>query len=315
VGRSIESSVVEFDYDDVLPTVQRVHPHASLADAEDAVQVAVEEHLRKGVSLIAANVVQRARSRLLTAKAREARTLSLDAFREADEDSTLVEVAIDEVDFDSHARLAEADENPVLAERKRAALAGASSGIKPRGTFARGSRYTDEQVAEVRRLRGLGLKYADIEAQTGVERSYAASICRGKWRVMPSTEGWTNEKLDVAMQTFAKRRGRAPTYQEGQQRPDLPNRSVLSERGMTWRQLLDRAGCPSTREWRRCAPWTFDEAVRIIRDFVEREGRWPRNPDLRSPLPAAMTVRGLFGTWSMAEVRRIVEEAPPLLPS
>jgi hypothetical protein len=314
-ARAVETPV-GFDYDDVLPTVRRAHPYASHADAEDAVQVAVEEHLKKGVPLTAANVVQRARSRLLSAMKRDARTLSLDAFEEKDVDQAPVELAIYEVDFDSHVRLAEADENPVLAERKRAALAGSSGAIRPRGTYVRASRYTDEQIAEVRRLRKEErLKFIEIEEQTGIERSYAAGLCRGTCRILPSCEGWTDEKMIEAVKIFARREGRAPTYREGQQRQDLPNPSVLFDHGRTWRQLLDEAGVPSTREWRRGAPWSFDEAVKVFREFYEREGRMPRSAELRNPLPSSVTTAKLFGTWSMATVRSIVEGAPPTLAS
>lgn len=102
------SVAVDFDFDDVLPTVRAAAPGASTEEAEDAIQTAVVEHLRKGTPLTAPNVVQRAKSRLIDArKKRDNRHASLDAFREKDEDHAGFEFAVVEVDFDSHMALAE----------------------------------------------------------------------------------------------------------------------------------------------------------------------------------------------------------------
>lgn len=118
------SAVVAFDFEDVLPTVRRAHSAATRDDAEDAIQTAVAELLEKGTPLTAPNVVTRARSRLLNAKARrESRNASLDAFREEDVDNAPVELAIEEVDFDSHVALSD----PVTDARRRAVEGGCRS--------------------------------------------------------------------------------------------------------------------------------------------------------------------------------------------
>jgi DNA-directed RNA polymerase specialized sigma24 family protein len=116
---------VAFDFDDVLPTVLRAHSAANRDDAEEAIQVAVAEALEKGWEMTAPNIVTCARRRLLNAmRRRERSNVSLDAFLEADEDTAPKEIAIEEVDFDSHVELAEIAANPVMRRRMEAVKRG-----------------------------------------------------------------------------------------------------------------------------------------------------------------------------------------------
>jgi hypothetical protein len=292
-------TMVEFDFDDVVATVGRFDSRANRDDAEEAVQQGVERLLRRGEPLYAAYVVNKARSCLSNAmKRREQGNLSLDAFLEEEVDEAPVELAVEEVDFDAHVALGDVERHPVLSIRKAALEAGAAPVVAPRGSASPNGRYTDDEIAEVRRLRATGAKFAEIETQTGVERSYAAAICRGKHRVLPTADGWTDERMIETVRIFARDEGRPPTYQEGHRRPDLPNPSTLTNKGKTWRWLLREAGCPSPyegqRQWRK--PWTYDEARAILRDFFERHGRMPHSRELRSPLPAGNTIHRLFGT-------------------
>lgn len=280
----------------------------SIDDVEEAVadalvevaEVAEREEVRSASALVS----MRARWRMLKLVKRADREVSLDDLSAGDEDEPPRDLAIAEDQLDVHVELSEVEEHPILAARLRAASAGAAPILAPRGGKSHAARYSDEQVAEVRRLRNEEkLKFAEIAELTGVEKSYCSQICRGRARLLPSTEGWTEARMIEAIEIFARREKRAPTYQEAQQRADLPTPSIACERwGITWRQLLERAGVPSSREWRRSAPWTLEEAKAILLDFYHREGRIPRKSDLRSPLPAPMTVRNLFGSWSMVVV-------------
>lgn len=286
-------------------------------DAEDAISVAVSELLEKEPDHIDFDrplgglIVNLATWRAKSVKERaEARNLSLDAFAESDEDHRPVEVAVTEDQLDVHLELREYEGHPIMADRLRAASVGAAPIVAPRGASSHAARYSDEQVEEVRRLRNEeGMKFADIAEATGVEKSYCAQICRGRARLLPATEGWTEARMIEAIEIFARREKRAPTYQEAQQRADLPNPSIACERwGVTWRTLLDRAGVPSSREWRRCAPWTRAEADRAFWDFFEQNGYWPRTKEeLRNPLPSAVTSHKLYGTWRVSEIGRILE--------
>lgn len=302
------AAFADLDFDRLTRRLASQFRGRPIDDVEEAVADAVVEVAAIGepIRSPASVVSTRARWRMLKLVKRAEREVSLDGLSSADDESPR-EIAIFEDDLDVHVEISEANDHPILAARLRAAAAGASPILAPRGTRSRTSRYSDEQIAEVRRLRNEEkLKFAEIAELTGVEKSYCSQICRGRARLLPSTEGWTEARMIEAIEIFARREKRAPTYQEAQQRADLPNPSIACERwGVTWRQLLDRAGVPSSREWRRCAPWTIEEAKAVLLDFYHREGRVPRKSDLRSPLPAPMTVRNLFGSWSM----RVVAEA------
>jgi hypothetical protein len=149
-------------------TIQRAHSAASIDDAEEAAQTAAAELWAKGTPLTAPNVVTRARSRLRDRfNRREARNLSLDAFREEDIDEPSIELAVIEVDFDSHVQLAEVQQHPVTARKLALLQFGGAPRIMRRGAASRLARYSDEQVNRARALRDSGMTYPDISARSG----------------------------------------------------------------------------------------------------------------------------------------------------
>lgn len=301
------TEAVEFDYDDVLPTIRRAHPDASLADAEDAAQVAIEEHLRKGVPLTAANIVQRARSRLITAKTRGARTLSLDAFQESDADSAPLEVAVEEVDFDAHAELAEARRNPILRLRLEAAEQGAVATVRARGSTTHTTRYPIETVNEARRLRqDEGQSFEAIARQLSVSPAIIQRWCRGEARRMESP-GWSRELIIEAFQAFAREEGRRPTTEDVKWDKRLPALNVLYRLFPNMADALRAAGLPTCDQRRR---WDRDGVLDALLEFKDRTGRWPRHADIRdrpSGLPTYGSIERLFGTSSLVRLRKLAE--------
>ncbi len=239
---------------------------------------------------------------------REASNLSLDAFRDSDDDAS-VELAVEEVDFDARLTLSEAEDDPILRERLHNVAAGASRALAPRGTACHHSRHSDETVAEVRRLRrDNGLTFRAIEDRTGVERSLAALWCRGADRLIPTTPGWTTSRAKQSVQTWARRHGRPPSYKDGQRDPRLPSPGVADRLFGSWRAMLETTGCPSPYASRRLAPWSSDEGRRVIGEFVHRTGRWPTSQDMitESALPSPATCWRLFGTQSAARLKTII---------
>lgn len=241
---------------------------------------------------------------------REASNLSLDAFRESDDDAP-VELAIEEVDFDARLTLSEAKDDPILRERLRNVAAGASRALAPRGTACCQSRHSDETVGEVRRLRrDDGLTFRAIEDRTGVERSLAAQWCRGVGRLIPTTPGWTTARAGHTVQMWTRQHGRPPTYRDGQRDPRLPTPSTADRLFGSWRAMLEAAGCPSPYAGRRLARWSKDEGRRVIRAFVRRTGRWPSRQDMITEpnLPSPATCGRLFGTQSAAGLKTVIGE-------
>lgn len=301
---------VEFDRNDVLPTIRRAWSTATLDDAEDALQTAAVELLAKGTPLTAANVVTRGRSRLIAMKSRrEATNLSLESFLEGGDDESPVELAVEQVDFDAHLSLAEFEDDPIMRERLRNVAAGASQALLPRGAACHSARHSDATVARVRRLRHHGgLTFKAIEEQTGVERSVAAQWCRGDTRVVPTSEGWTKVRIRTTVRRWTRRRGRPPTYADGQQDARLPNPTPVNRLFGSWRAMLMDAGCPSPYATRRLQPWSLEEAEREILRFVDQAGRWPNRHDLESDpqLPSPSTCGRLFRTQVPERLQRII---------
>jgi hypothetical protein len=237
---------------------------------------------------------------------REAGNLSLDAFEESDDDEAPIELAIEEVDYDAHITLSEAKDNPILRERLRNVAVGASRALSPRGSACHSSRYSDETVAEVRRLRKTDrLTFRAIEERTGIERSLAADWCGGRGRLTPTTPGWTRSRAVRTVRTWTRRTGRAPTYGDGQRDPRLPNPSAAHRLFGSWRLMLHAADCPSPYTGRRLTAWSREEAAEVIRAFVHRNSRWPSSQDLiaEPDLPSPATCHRLFGTQSAAGLR------------
>lgn len=215
------SAAVAFDFDNVVPTVQRAHSAANRDDAEDAVQVAVAEGLEKGWDLTARNVVACARFRLLNMmERREARNLSLDSFLEQDVDSAPREIAIEEVDFESHVRLAEGKQNPIIRLRIEAAEAGRRPVV---------AEWTKDLIVTAIRAfeREEGRRPTKVDcihdprlpARKLVERlfgnwSTAMDAAGVDWRDDGTAKRWTPETALATFRDFMERHGRPPTASE-----------------------------------------------------------------------------------------------------
>jgi len=239
------SAAVAFDFDEVLPTVRRAHSRASLEDAEDAVQTAVAELLEKGTALTAPNVVTRARSRLIDRfKRREAGNASLDAALEDTEDHAPRDLAVDVVDFDAHAQLAEAADNPVLRLRLEAARVGSGTSMQPRGSASNLTRYSDETVAEARRLRETtNLSYRKIADRLGVQSEIAVlHWCKGHARTVPTRPGWSRDLILDSLRAFAREQGRSPRSTDLGRDRRLPNKKTFYRHFKRWADALAAAG-------------------------------------------------------------------------
>lgn len=157
-------------------------------------------------------------------KAKRRRTTSLDRFGEADEDRAPIELAVDEVDFDSHARLAEARDNPILRAKVEAGQIG-SPELRRRGAAAaeRGTAYPDETVAEARRLYREGMPIVDIMEQMGIAKTTIANWVHGRTRRAPTSDpGWTPERVIGAIAAVIAEDGLHPPATAMLTDPRLP---------------------------------------------------------------------------------------------
>lgn len=306
-------SAVAFDFEDVVPTVMRAHSKASRDDAEEAVQTAVAEGIEKGWDLTARNVVACARFRLLSAKKRrEAGNLSLEAFAEDDGERAPVELAVSDVDYDSHAHLAEARVDPIMRRRLESVEAGGSRQIQRRGAAHHLTRYSGEQVDEARRLhREHDLPFAEIARRVGCSATTAAGWVKGRYR-LADTRGWEREDVIAAFTRHAERTGAAPKAKELNADPSMPCLKTVVRLFGSFNGAVEAAGLP-VRSWGggpgpaiRHTRETLDAAFLA---FVERHGRWPRCRDIgaRGGLASKKTLRRVYGTYSLKEIRRMVE--------
>lgn len=297
-----------FEFDDVLPTIQRAHTKANRDDAEEALSTAMAEGLEKGWSLTPANLVRCARFRLLSAmRRRDRQNLSLDAFAEDTEDQAPVELAVQEVDFDSHSQLREAAENPVLAARLAALQAGGEPVLVRRGENHPRCRYPDSMVAEARRLRQeTDLTYRQIAERldVGMRTTMIEKWCRGEDRAVARAPIWTRALVVAAIRAFVREEGRRPNFDDLKHDPRLPSLKVIERIFRRWGNALDAAGV----EWRdrhSVPKWTLEGVLAAFRAFFEREGHRPTTREFRtagSGLPTYGVLQRLLGTTSLARV-------------
>lgn len=310
-------AVVEFDFDDVVATVQHFDSRANRDDAEEAVQQGVERLLKRGEPLVAAYVVNKARSALGNIVRRaERRNSSLDAFAESDVDNAPIEFAIEEIDFDAHLELRRAAENPVLRRRLEAARCGTPV-IKRRGRFHHATRYPSEVVEEARRLRRQGgHSYQQIARRVGASQGIVEY-----WLTQPfvrggDTEGWSRELIIEAIRAFAREEGRRPTERDLRIRrdPRLPSHGTVERHFKNWGEALRLAGLDK-REYQRArgsasGKWTVAYVFKAFRAFVDRHGHWPNTAEFRAKgngLPSYAVIERLFNTTSIAKIRALAE--------
>jgi len=301
-------AAVAFDFDDLLPTVRRAHSGASRDDAEDAIQTAIAEGLEKGWELTAANVVTRARSRLIDAKRRrDSQHSSLDAFREDAEDSPPVEFAVAEDDLDGHLRLREVREAPVTEKLLDAVQVGGAASVRPRGEAHHRTRYSDADVARVKALFAQKLSMAEVARRTGLPYSSVCKWCRGVARRAPTTAGWTPELAIAACQQFQREEGRRPTQEEAKRDRRLPCVKVVQRLFGTWSKLMTAAGLETYRP--EALAWSDQRLLDTLRDFAAQHGRLPYHREMRSAngLPSGGTLFRRFGSSNPAAVLRQLE--------
>jgi transcriptional regulator with XRE-family HTH domain len=306
----MSAATVEFDFEDVLPTVQRAHSRANRDDAEEAIQTAVTEMLERGERLAPGFVVHKARSRLINAlELHERRNSSLDAFRESDVDQAPVELAIEEVDFEAHARLAEAASNPILRRRLEAAVAGGSATLQPRGEAAHGHRYGDDVVRAARRLRDEQMGYEEIAERLGVASAQTiAQWCKGRSRRSRTRAGWDCELVYEAIRAFHREEGRRPTFRDFIADPRLPGLYVLERLGLRILSASAAAGIPAPASVPE--PWDRAAVLGVYRDFHRREGRWPLVRERRAcnGFPGQKATQRVLGTTAMERIAAMVED-------
>lgn len=302
-------AAVAFDYADVLPTVRAAAKGATREEAEDAIQTAVMEHLDKGVPLTAANVVQRARSRLLNARQRrDNRNASLDALREDTEDSAPVELAVAEVDFDSHAELAEARRNPILAAKLARAERGGAAELRRSGTASPSLRYDDETVARARALRSQGKTWREVAEAVGVRQATVERWGQPGRRPAVAETGWSFERIVEAVKAVWREDGKPPSYGQCNRDPRLPESRTIRKHCGSWTAVADAAGFEPQKAFTK--RWTDDAVEAGILGFERREGRLPVWRDFKADpnLPPLAKLHILYGTARAAAVLEIIRE-------
>lgn len=306
------SAVVTFDFDKVVAKTQRKWPRARREDVEDAVGEAVAGFFEKGGDWGEGAVVQAAYWRLTTMQGRrEASNVSLDAFREEDEGEAPVELAVHEDDLDSTVRLSEAAGNPVLALRLDAAQRGAHPRVAPRGANHQDARYSDEVVAEARRIRDEEkATYKAIAERLGVAHEQTVRYwCQGSSRCVETRPGWTRDLVIEAILQFDREEGRRPVETDMRSDPRLPSWTTIRRLFGSWAAALEAAGYPiKRRRQARLAKWTRRELRTALKTFFAEHGRWPRFGDFREAngLPAPPTLERLCGTTSIPKIRQLL---------
>ncbi len=216
---------VEFDFEDVVPKVQRAHSRANRADAEDAVMHAVEQLIAAGKPLNTANVVQGGKCRLIDAfRHKERGNSSLDAALESDVDSSPVELAVTEVDYETHVRVSDVRRNPVLALKADRVERGSYPENRRAGSACPATRYPLDVVERARALRAENVPYKDIVDRLGgsVHIRTVEKWCREGSRTLPSGGGWSRESIFDAFRAFVREEHRPPTHEDCERDPRLP---------------------------------------------------------------------------------------------
>lgn len=312
------------DFEGIVDTVHRQVRGISREDAEEAVSEGWLILQSKADQLddgpINGWLVRAARFRAMKIRDKAKRVTSLDELEESDVDEgPRFQARADDFDLDSHVRLSELDDNPILRRIREAAEAGVQPVVAPRGAASHRSRYTAEQIEHVRLLLGEGvLTQRQIEDVTGVAQSTVSAIARRKCHVL-TTEGWTRELVIEAIRLWHATHERVPTTRDFASDPSLPSEGTLARYFGTYRVAIVAAGLtPPYGTSKRTLRYTDREVTEIIVGFYEREGRWPTALEyrtLRPELPSQSTVYRRFGTLHgpdlAAKAYRMLEELPP----
>ncbi len=316
--------VEAIDLEDVIETVRRAMQCNSREEAEDAVSDTIIRTMGRLGKLdrrgrLDGFIVHAAKEKVLNhRRLRESGNLSLEFLEEAQEGEgrNVKPIAVVDDHTDAAVALELTNDDPILRQLRAIAEQGGSSGIMPRGTGATNSRYSDEQVAKVRRLSIEGKRHAQIEVETGVPKSYISMILRRSVRVTESCEGWTPELVILALQSFHRRMERVPLMRDSTD-PAMPSDNTVCRMFGSWRQGVEAAGFMPARAGQRLRPWSDLEAAGALMAFKREHGAWPSRTHLVevTDLPSPATVFRKFGSNQPRRygprVRKVLAEAKP----
>jgi DNA-directed RNA polymerase specialized sigma24 family protein len=285
-------------------------------DAEDAVQEAWIVLAEKAGQLepgpTGGYLMRTARFKAMQIRDKRHASVSLDALAEVAGDGVAELADPHFASADMHAELAELASDPVAARVLEAAAKGASPRVAPRGMKHQCARYSDDQIARVRKLRRQSMTYYQIEELTGVPAGYCSCIVRRGARVTETTDGWTPQLVIDALQRFHQRRGSAPRFRDADGDPTMPSANTARRYFGTWREAVRAAGLDPVYGERRVQPWTQEEMVRAFCAWRLHKKHWPNVADMRTDpdLPSPATTRRHFGTQSP---RRLADAVLALL--
>lgn len=303
-NHQIDLSIDQAQHDGLVRSTLMGVRGISQEDAEDAVQNAWLVLAEKAKNLepgpVGGYLRGTARYKAMNIRERSRKTTSLDALTEVTGDSAEVLADPRFDSLSSHLELFELADDPIAARALDAAQKGASACLAPRGASHRCSRYSDEQVEQVRKLRRRGLTYKHIEEATGVPRGYCAQLVKRKSRVTETTEGWTSQLVIDAIRRFYERYGRAPRHRDAVGNLAMPSPRTVSRLFGSWREAVRAAGIEPAYGERRIKPWANAEMVLAFCDWRLRHGRWPNRGDMVADpaLPSPATTRRHFRTQS-----------------
>lgn len=318
------ADIEAIDLEDIIESVRGAMRCDSREEAEDAVSDTIIRTMGRLGKLerrgrLDGFIVHAAKEKVLNhRRLRESGNLSLEFLEEAQpgDERKVKPIAVVDDHTDAAVRLGQADDDPILRRLRAIAEQGGSPGIMPRGSCAKNSRYSDEQVAEVRRLSKEGRRVTQIEAATGVPSSYVSMILHHDARVTESCEGWTPELVILAFRSFHKRTGRAPQLRDATD-PTMPSENTVCRMFGSWRKGVEAAGFTPGRAGQRLRPWSDLEAAGALMAFKREHSAWPSKTHLIEDvdLPSPATVFRKFGSNQPRRygprVRKVLAEAKP----
>lgn len=154
----------------------------------------------------------------------------------------------------------------------------------------------------------LGITETDFDAHVALSEPLAAARRAAIETGCRSVLGWTPETQVLAIQTFAKRHGRTPSWRELKQDPELPHPNSLDWSFPGLNQVIAAAGL-AKRPLLCRPPWSREEAVAAIQMWARVNGRAPTCADLRRGsslgMPAQGVVYRLWGNCTRETLRAI----------
>jgi len=308
----IDLSIDQDQRDGLVRSIQAQVAGISREDAEDAFQdawvVLAEKADRLDPGPIGGYLRGAGRYKALHIRDRSRKTTSLDGLTEVAGDASEVLADHRFSSFDSHLELSELSDDPIAVRALDAAKSGGAAYVAPRGVHHRCSRYTDEQVEQVRRLRAQGLTYTRIESLTGVPSGYGPALVKRTNRVAESSEGWTRQLAMEAIRRFHRKHDRAPRLRDAERNLTMPSPNTACRLFGSWTNAVRAAGIEPAYGDRRIKPWTTAEMTLAFCAWRLRHGRWPNKNDMAADesLPSPATTRRHLGTQSPQKLVKAV---------